>query len=269
MIEKTFSNSSLKERKPNTIIASNKKGENFIDKYINKKGTKNSKIMKNSKKSMKILTIEQIEKNLKQTLIGLNFTEIKKELYEFENNDISEAIKSLPTKYYSSLNDYNDKEKFISKKETNKYKTEINSNDSSEKKSKISEKSNNKINKFQQKYRKLFLIKKVYDSLDDEELPDEEEIYFFYLSPNSITVYLVDSLVFISSFILLVYLPAYLGYKTNFCIEKISFELITFYTFDLIYILDLISGFFRAYYNFEEYLINQLFYYMLNYDQKL
>ena len=188
----------------------------------------------------------------------MNFPEIKKELYDFENNDISEAIKSLPTKYYSSLNDYNDKEKFISKKETNKYKTEINSNDSSEKKSKISEKSNNKINKinkFQQKYRKLFLIKKVYDSLDDEELPDEEEIYFFYLSPNSITVYLVDSLVFISSFILLVYLPAYLGYKTNFCIEKISFELITFYTFDLIYILDLISGFFRAYYNFEEYLI--------------
>ena len=253
--ERNFSNCSLKEKRPNTTIVSNKKGENIIDIYLNNKNVKKKKIMKNSKKSMKILTIKQIGKNVKQSLIGLNYTDIRKELYELENNDISEAIKSLPTKYYSSLNDYNDKEKFIPKKETNKYKTEINSNDSSEIKSKISEKSNNKINKYQQKYRKLFLIKKVYDSLDDEELPDEEEIFFFYLSPNSIIVYLVDSLVFISSFILLVYLPAYLGYKINFCREKFSFELITFYIFDLIYILDLILGFFRAYYNFEEYLI--------------
>ena len=179
VFERNLSTYSLKEKRPNTTIVSNKKGENIIDMYMNKKGTKNNKIMKTSKKSMKILTIEQIGKNVKQTLIGLNLTDIKKELYELENNDISEAIKSLPTKYYSSLNDYNDKEKFILKKETNKYKTEINSNDSSEIKSKISEKSNNKINKFQQKYRKLFLIKKVYDSLDDEELPDEEEIFFF------------------------------------------------------------------------------------------
>lgn len=193
-------NNSMKYMRPNTMVVSNKKGENIIDMYINKKSAKNNKVMKSSKKSMKILTLEQIGKNVKQTLIGQNFTNIKKELYELENNDISEAIKNLPTKYYSSLNDYNDKEKFISKKETSKYKTEINSNDSSEIKSKISEKSNNKINKYQQKYRKLFMIKKVYDSLDDEELPDEEEIFCFYLSPNSITVYLVDTLVLISSF---------------------------------------------------------------------
>ena len=238
-------------KRPNTTIISSKEGKNILDGYIKKKGTKK----KTSKKNLKILTLEEIGKNVRDSLVGFNFTEIKKQMYDLENNDISEAIKNLPTKYYSTLNDGNTNNNLISKKETNKNNKEIMLSNSSELESKSSEESNYQVNKYQQKYRKLFMIKKVYDSLDDEELGDEEDINPFYISPNSITVYFIDSLVFISSFLELLYLPVFLGYKKYFCREFFSFDSILFYTFDFIYIIDLITGFFRGYYNFEENLI--------------
>lgn len=37
-------------------------------------------------------------------------------MYDLENNDISEAIKNLPTKYYSSLNDATPTNNLIIKK---------------------------------------------------------------------------------------------------------------------------------------------------------
>ena len=55
--------------------------------------------------------------------------------------------------------------------------------------------------RIQKKYRKLYLSKNLYDSLDDEEANDEEKIYTFYISTNSLTVYMLDFLVLISSFI--------------------------------------------------------------------
>jgi len=238
-------------KRPNTTIVSAKEGQNILDCYIKKKGIKK----KTSKKNMKILTLEEIGKNVRDSIVGFNFTEIKKQMYDLENNDISEAIKNLPTKYYSSLNDANPTNNLILKKETNKNNKEITLSNSSELESRSSEESNIQVNRYQQKYRKLFMIKKVYDSLDDEELGDEEDINPFYISPNSLTVYFIDSFVFISAFLELLYLPVFLGYKKYFCRKFLSFDSILFYIFDLIYIMDLITGFFRGYYNFEENLI--------------
>ena len=51
----------------------------------------------------------------------------------------------------------------------------------------------------------------LYDSLDDEEVADEEKIYTLYISPNSLTVYILDFLVLISSFVVLYYLPLYIS----------------------------------------------------------
>ena len=44
--------------------------------------------------------------------------------------------------------------------------------------------------RFQKKYRKLFLSKNLYYSLDDEEVVEEGKIYNCYLSPNSFLLYL-------------------------------------------------------------------------------
>ena len=233
-------------KRPKTVIIPFKINENFLDSYIKKNTIKSIKPIKISKKNMKILTLEQIEQNVKQSLIGLNLTEVKKELYDLENNDISEIIKNLPTKKYGSNND-NKNNNLIESNSINK----IDSNISNKYKS---EEFNDNLNIHQNKYRKLFLNGKIYDSLDDEELGDEE-VDNFFLDPHSFTVYLIDSIIFICSFIELFYLPFFLGYKKSFCRDHLSFESLLFYSIDFLYIIDLITGFFRAYYNFEEFLI--------------
>ena len=45
--------------------------------------------------------------------------------------------------------------------------------------------------KLEKKYRKMYISKNLYDSLDDEEVLDEEKINDFYISPNSATVYVI------------------------------------------------------------------------------
>ena len=216
----------------------------MIDNYLKKNTNKSIKPVKNSKKDMKILTLEQIEKNVKQSLIGINLTEVKKELYDLENNDISEVIRNLPTKKFG--NDIVNK----SSVKSNNINKVVDLNNSKELKSESSK----SININQNNYRKLFIVRKVYDSLDDEEIGDEE-VSNFYLDPHCFTIYFIDSLIIIFSFLELFYLPLFLGYKNNYCRDNLSFESLFFYSIDFIYIIDLMTGFFRAYYNFEEFLI--------------
>ena len=112
--------------------------------------------------------------------------------------------------------------------------------------------------RLQKKYRKLYLSRNLYDSLDDEEVADEEKIYRFYISPNSLTVYILDFFVLISSFIEVYYLPIYISlHITSFAVYSKALSSFLFYVIDFIYIIDLITGFFRAYYNFEEVLIKR------------
>ena len=244
-------------QRPNTVTVPFKV-KNSIDNYQKKNTLKSNRALKAPKQSLKILSLEQIGENMKQSLFHFNLTEAKKELYNLENNDISEAIKNLPTKKFGDNND----ETLPSKKDNN---NKINLNYSHEISSEKSENTNKKINKYQQKYRKLLLINKVYDSLDDEEIGDEEEIDNFYLSPNSFPVYFIDSLILISSFIELFYLPYFLAYKKIFCREILNIESILFYSIDFIYIIDFIAGFFRSYYNFEEILVKNNIYIVINY----
>ena len=51
------------------------------------------------------------------------------------------------------------------------------------------------------------------------------------------------------------YFPLYLAKNIIFCRSFASFNNILFYFIDLFYIIDLILGFFRAFYNFDEILI--------------
>ena len=202
-------------KRPNTMVIQFKNYSNILDGYI-KKTPKNSRLLKSSKKSLKILTLEQIGENVKQSITNNQVILFSK----VESNLLTDDIN---------------------------YSSEI-------KNKKTDECSNNNLDKYQQKYRKLFIIHKVYDSLDDEEIGDEE-VDNFYLSPNSPFIYFIDTLVFVSSFFELFYLPYYLGYKKNFCRDILSFESILFHSIDLVYIIDLIIGFFLAYYDFEEFLI--------------
>ena len=96
----------------------------------------------------------------------------------------------------------------------------------------------------------------VYDSLDDEEIEDENDGRRIYLDPNSNFVLIFDGTLFIISIISFVVTPLYIAFNHDFCRPKkltlmSSFNIIT----EILYILDLCLGFFRAYYNWEEQLI--------------
>ena len=98
----------------------------------------------------------------------------------------------------------------------------------------------------------------IYDSLDDEELEDEEEIYTYYIDPNSNFCFYFDLILFFITFISFFAVPLYLAKNINFCRAQIfSINDLFNLLIEIIYILDFILGFFRAFYNWEEQLIKK------------
>ena len=109
-----------------------------------------------------------------------------------------------------------------------------------------------------ERYRMLSRKGAIYDSLDDEEIEDEEEIYMYYIDPNSNFCFYFDLILFFFTFISFFEVPLYLAKNINFCRSQIfsvndSFNLLI----EIVNILDLIFGFFRAFYNWEEQLIKK------------
>ena len=97
----------------------------------------------------------------------------------------------------------------------------------------------------------------MYDSFDDEEESDEEDLNICYLEPDNIFLYILDTLTLISSFIILFYLPIYLAKRLFFCSKLLDINTFAFYFIDFLYILDLIFNCYRAYYNFDEILVKK------------
>ena len=237
--------------------------------YKMHKGSSNSLIAltneqedtKTNNELMAIIAFRKIHKQLKNN-IGDN---IKSKLYKYENNDITDAINKLPpikpnenNNNNDIINNNNENNKNINDNEIKK-KSDKNLNFSNSKvsnKQLIYKKSSKNIDKKlkNDKYRILSLRKKVYDSLDDDDIV-EEIVDNLYFKPDSVFLFIFDTLIMISSFIVLVYLPLYLAKNIIFCRSFLNFNNNLFYIIDFIYILDLILGFYRAYYNFDELLV--------------
>ena len=108
------------------------------------------------------------------------------------------------------------------------------------------------------RYRKLFIKKLVYDSLDDSEI-ESEEIETFFIYPFSIYNIIIDFLVSLFAIFDLIYTPLNLSYLNNYCKEtEFNFDNIYNFIIEILYIIDLIKSFFVAYFNFEEILIENL-----------
>ena len=73
-----------------------------------------------------------------------------------------------------------------------------------------------KHKKNKDKYRVLIRKTYVYDSLDDEEVEDAIDIYYYYIEPDSIFIYIFDSIIAIFSFYCLYYFPYYLAHDSFF-----------------------------------------------------
>ena len=116
---------------------------------------------------------------------------------------------------------------------------------------------NSQIDIALEKYRVLTHKKLVYDSLDDEEIEDEIND-FFYINPESKFVIIFDGILLLITLYSIFDFPYYLAHSLTFCKNGIfSFERCLNIFIEIIYFFDLIFGFFRAYYNFEEILIKK------------
>ena len=169
---------------------------------------------------------------------------IQKKLYEYENNEITTQINNLPGDI--------GQEHFV-KRNALVFKTnmkQLSMNPFKNNFLKIMKQYNKEKN-----FRCLMQKDCVYDSLDDEEVFENQIVHSFYFKPDSIFLYILDSIIFVFSLIILFYLPIYLSRKLFFCKEDINANSFIFYTIDIFYIIDFFINFFKSYYNFDEVLI--------------
>ena len=180
---------------------------------------------------------------------------LEQKLYEYENNEITHEINQLPDE---SKNRIIKKERKIkSEKFLGKY---IKKHPFIENFKKNMKQYNKEI-----KYRLLIIKGHVYDSLDDDEESDQEDIYTCYFETGSKYLYILDTITFISSLIILVYFPIYLSKEKYFCNKISDINTIIFYFIDITYIIDLIINFYRSYYNYDEILIKSKIFISIHY----
>ena len=174
-----------------------------------------------------------LNRQITQSIIELDLNKLENELYEYENTDITDAINKLPIHHFDSdKNNSNNKNKYTTKH----FKT----------------KNKNRLNNVREKFRILRRVRYVYDSLDDEECEDEKDNNF-YFKPDGNYILILDFIILVTSLLNLVFLPIYLS-VLPFNKKNLIEDFIFIFT-DIIFIIDLISGFFKAYINFDENLI--------------
>ena len=224
----------------------NKKTNNF--KRNSSIGTFKRKKIDINKKDLQIKSLKKVNSDISKQITGSNAEEIKQEIKNFEKLDITDLIKESKNKYKLRKNNrqslYGSSFNFdISKIKENKRQEAI-----------------------EKRFRNLFICDNLYDSLDDDENEDPDKMPKFFIGPNDPLCYIIDSMTLIVSIISLINIPYFLAFSLNECkYEFFSGTALFFFFNDLIYFIDLISGFFRAFYNFEEVLIVKKRYMTLNY----
>ena len=214
----------------------------------------NFKINKNKKSSMSNKVLLKINKGINDINLGfLSKPEIIKKHNSNINirfQDINKTPEQMTTAQKLTTTETESPET------TKTEKKESSKSVSSEEYSVNSIKRKNTI--YIEKYRILTHKGIVYDSLDDEEFEDQEDINSLYLDPNSLFSIVFDSLLFIVTILSFCEVPLYLAINHDFC-KRVNFTLIDVINFiiECLNIIDLFLGFFRAYYNWEEQLISK------------
>ena len=107
------------------------------------------------------------------------------------------------------------------------------------------------------KYRKLKIVKKVYDSMDDFDI--DEDISGLIINPETKFILFFDLLIIIFYLYTFFITTIDLAKTKCFCSleKKFTINDIIFILNDILYIVDIIISFFRGYYNFEYVLIKR------------
>ena len=114
-----------------------------------------------------------------------------------------------------------------------------------------------KNEEFENKYRLLMRNKELYDSYEDEEVMEELEEEYFYISPETIPIFIFDMIILLCTLFASFFSPLYIAKSKCFCTYiPTSIEYILFLN-EFINIIDIFISFFRAYYNFEFILVKK------------
>ena len=108
-----------------------------------------------------------------------------------------------------------------------------------------------------EKYRKLMITGALYDSFDDEEEEFEDQINKeFFIMPNSLFIIILDILIAFDIFYCLTYHPYYIASSTMFVFSNLfSFYEVYHFFMEIVYFIDFLVQFVRAYYDFDENLV--------------
>ena len=210
---------------------------------------------KNNEKLLKLNENIQNELESKELKKIVNF--MKKTIIQNNENDILDIIEEKDKKT-SKLKKSEIKKKdellFDKKNEKNQKYFENNFKMSLEDKSPT---------KIKEKYRKLKRIKEIYDSFDDEEYEEDNE-NDYYISPTSYFIKIFDWILFLCSMFYLICVPYYFS-ENIILFGKNKFVLIILTFIDVVFIVDIIINFFRAYHNFDENLVRKTRYIFFHY----
>ena len=220
-----------------------------------KKNSSNSRIEKSSTIFGHLSEIElfKINENINKEI---NYINLKKKITKLKKKIELKISNNSLKKYKIDKENNNQTSNRNSIRENNK------ENDSSCKSNLIKKITPKKITsseikekeKIQEKYR--FLIKKkcLYDSIDDEEYDDE--LIDYYISPNSLYTIIFDIFIFISSMFYFIFVPYFLSINFFFFEGDGVYKYI-FFVIDVLYIIDIVINFFRAYQTYDEHLIRK------------
>ena len=112
--------------------------------------------------------------------------------------------------------------------------------------------------RIRERNRKIFQIKHVYDSLEDSEDNNNDCEDNFYISPETTFIYIFDLLIILCLSICIIYLPLKISFYKSKCVQLNILDKLFVILVDIIFIIDLIFGFYRAYYNSEFKFINDI-----------
>ena len=114
-----------------------------------------------------------------------------------------------------------------------------------------------KNKEYENKYRIIKRNKELYDSFEDEEVIEELEEEYIFISPETRRIFIFDTCLLLSILFSSFYYPLYIAQSICFCYYiPLGVRIILFLS-DILNIFDILISFFRAYYNFEFILVKR------------
>ena len=226
----------------------------------------NSNLMLSNILNKEIINKSNITKKLSNTIINKNIK------FDFNNQsedslENEKVLKKLEKQIKNRIRDMSST--MIGENRTfilnHKKNMEISSIEEEAAKRKRKKKKKKNIEENLDKDRNIVKKRPLYDSLDEEELPGDDDSEGFFINPEGRFIFILDTIVLVSSFYCFLFIPLQIAFSKCFCIEEGIFRKIILFLIDLIFIFDFFVSFFRGFYNYEYKLIKDLKIILKNY----